>query len=87
MSKSFLGGCFKGTMQHLSETSFWRDGLADQMSVNYSGHLLKETLCYTDHSRKASAYMNGLMDDTLGKIVSNKAELASTMVVKRKALA
>lgn len=80
MSKKFLTGCFKGTMQHLAETSMWRDSLADQMDVAYTGHLLSETLQFTDSSRKANAYMHGLVDDTLTKIVDGKASLAKQMV-------
>lgn len=86
MSKSFLSGCFRGTMQHMVETSTWRDTLADQMDVSYTGHLLNETLSFTENSRKSSLFLNKLVDGTLTKIVDNKSKLAKTMIIKRKAL-
>jgi len=73
-------------MQHMVETSTWRDTLADQMDVSYTGHLLNETLSFTENSRKSSLFLNKLVDGTLTKIVDNKSKLAKTMIIKRKAL-
>lgn len=44
ISKTFLSGCFMGTLQQLSSHSYWRDSMQDQLTVGYKDSLLGSVL-------------------------------------------
>lgn len=44
MSKSFLKGCFKGTLESLAQKSYWRDTFSDQLAISFKNYLVDQSL-------------------------------------------
>ena len=61
ISKQFLKGCFKGTLAHLAEHSYWRDSFKDQLEVSYKSHVYGLTVKEAEKGSQSKRYLDDLV--------------------------
>ena len=62
ISKNFLQGCFKGSLQFLSEHSYWRDGFKDQLEVAYRDSLFTNVFRQNQKYDFSADVLDGVVD-------------------------
>lgn len=75
MTKQFLNGCFRGTLEHLAEHSFWRDSFKDQLNVLFKNHVVDLTVNEKSKAKQTASYLENIINTYLSKIVEDKKEL------------
>jgi hypothetical protein len=58
LAKQFLSGCFKGTLSHLSQNNYWRDGFQDQLKISFKHFLTEKALSDSNQATVTENFIN-----------------------------
>ena len=65
LSKQFLGGCFKSTLQGLTENACWRDSFKDQLGVSYKDTVYNKVMSEVNKRQQAGHFVEGIVQDKI----------------------
>lgn len=79
LAKNFLNGCFKGTLSHLAQKSYWRDTFMDQLTISYKHFLVDKTQADTNKFLVAEDYIEEVVKDQVFAVAKHKENIKQVM--------
>ena len=79
LAKNFLHGCFKGTLSHLAQKSYWRDTFMDQLTISYKNFLVDNTQTDTNKFLVSEDFIEGIVRDQVFAVAKHKEDIKLAM--------